>query len=234
MDYVKAFLFMRDDKNWVGKLLIGALMSFLSFLILPIFIVYGYGLAITRNVMRAEPLPMPEWNDWGKLLTEGVVLWLIQLVWAIPFVIVSFFAVIPVAISTAALDGTGSGGDAAIAGASILTLCLMFALGLLAALVVPPATILYARDGTFGAAFNVKEIIAIIREWWVQIIASWIAIFLASMVFAAILGLSVITICGPFILMFIGPVWLNFATSHLYGQIGFLHGGADFSGKFEL
>ena len=38
MDVNKAFRFMFDDKQWISKLLIGAVMSVLSFLIIPAFI----------------------------------------------------------------------------------------------------------------------------------------------------------------------------------------------------
>ena len=106
-------------------------------------------------------------------------------------------------------------------------------LGLLALLLVPPATILFARDRTFGAAFNVKEIIAIIREHWQQIIGSMVALIVAVMLLSIVLSVSAITICGPFILVFVGTVWLQFGQSHLYGQIGAFYEGKAYAGKFD-
>ncbi|MCO5199691.1 MAG: DUF4013 domain-containing protein [Anaerolineae bacterium] len=233
MDYVKAFTFIRDDKNWIGKLLIGGVMVLLGFLIIPTFFLYGYGIAITRNIMHGQDEPMPEWNDWGHLLTDGVLIWLIQLIWAIPFVIVGSLTMVPVIGTAIAADNSVNDLSGLVAGASLLSLCLMFALAILALLLIPPATILFARDRTFGAAFNIQEIITIIREHWQQIIGSMIALILAALVFSVIFGLTLITICIPIILAFVGPVWLQFGQSHLYGQIGALYEGSAYAGKFD-
>jgi hypothetical protein len=232
MDYVKAYMFMRDDKNWIGKLVIGALMVVLGFLVIPTFFLYGYGLAITRNVMRGEELPMPEWNDWGKLLTDGILLVIIQVIWAIPVLIVSGISLIPM-IGASILDGGTGDFNGLIAGTSLLSCLVIFVVAIFSMFVIPPATILFARDGNFGSAFKISEIVTMIREYWIQIIVSWISLMIAGLVFATIFGLSVITICGPFILMFVGPVWFQFAQSHLYGQIGFLNEGGVYAGKFE-
>ena len=232
MEYVKAFTFMRDDKNWIGKLVIGALMVVLGFLIIPTFFLYGYGLAITRNVMRGEKLPMPEWNDWGKFLTDGILLIVIQVVWAIPVIIISGISMIPLIGAGIADGGTGNL-NGLIAGTSLLSMLVIFVAAIFTMFAIPPATILFARDGNIGAAFKISEIMSIIREYWVQILLSGIALMVAGMAFAVIFGLSVITICGPFILMFVGPVWFLFAQSHLYGQIGFLNEGGVYAGKFE-
>lgn len=233
MEYVKAFTFIRDDKNWIGKLLIGAVMVMLGFLVIPTFLLYGFGLAIVRNVMNGQDEPMPEWNDWGKLLTDGILLWLIQLIWAIPFVIVGSLTMLPVIGTAIAADSSSTDLSGLVAGASMLSLCLMFVLAILALLLVPPATILFARDGTFAAAFNVKEIIAIIREHWQEIIGSMVALIVAGVAFGLLFGLTFITICIPIILMLVGPVWLQFGQSHLYGQIGALYEGMTYAGKYD-
>jgi hypothetical protein len=233
MDYVKAFVFFREDNNWISKLLIGGLMGLLGFLIIPTFILYGYGLTITRNIIHGEKNLMPEWDDWGQLLTDGVLLWLIQMIWALPFVIVGLFTVVPAIIGMVIV---GESGDMGVLFGSLgimLTCGLLLVLGVLAALVIPPATILFAREGNFGAAFNIREIIEIMREQWVQIIVSMLILFAAGLAFAVVFAVTSWTIIVPIFLGFIGPVWFQFAQSHLYGQIGFLQEGSAFAGKFD-
>ena len=41
MEYGKAITFLNEDEKWVSKLLIGAVMAYLGFLIIPVFILSG-------------------------------------------------------------------------------------------------------------------------------------------------------------------------------------------------
>ena len=82
MDVNKAFRFMFDDKQWISKLLIGAVMSVLSFLIIPAFILQGYLVKIVRQVMDGNDSELPEWMDYGKLVRDGFFVTIGQLIWA--------------------------------------------------------------------------------------------------------------------------------------------------------
>lgn len=50
MDISKAFSYVFKDEQWAGKIGIGALISLLSFLIIPIPLLSGWMVGITRNV----------------------------------------------------------------------------------------------------------------------------------------------------------------------------------------
>lgn len=63
MDINQAFRFVFDDERWTNKILIGVLMSLLSFLILPAFILSGWVLQIVRNAMSGVKQPLAEWDD---------------------------------------------------------------------------------------------------------------------------------------------------------------------------
>ena len=45
MDINKAVTFVFKDERWIVKILLGAVMVFFSFLIIPIFFLYGYMIA---------------------------------------------------------------------------------------------------------------------------------------------------------------------------------------------
>ena len=72
MDINRALTFVTDDDRWISKLLIGTVIIFFSFLIIPLFFFYGYIIQIVRNVMAGEKNPLPEWTDWGKLFKDGL------------------------------------------------------------------------------------------------------------------------------------------------------------------
>ena len=62
MDIAKAFTFVTEDERWVGKIGIAALITLLSFLIIPIPLLVGYMVGVVRNVKDGVVNPMPEWD----------------------------------------------------------------------------------------------------------------------------------------------------------------------------
>jgi hypothetical protein len=64
-----------QDPNWVVKIVIGTaslLLGCFLFLI-PIFALSGFKLRIARQQRRAPgATPMPEWDDWGTLIVDGL------------------------------------------------------------------------------------------------------------------------------------------------------------------
>ena len=92
MDIGKAFSFVTEDERWVSKLGIGALIAFFSFLIIPIPLLWGYMVGVARNVKDGVPDPMPEWDDWGRLYKDGLAIIVAQLVYTLPFWLLSCVA----------------------------------------------------------------------------------------------------------------------------------------------
>ena len=85
MDIAKSFTYVFDDEQWVSKVGMGALVSLLSFLIIPIPLLTGWLVGITRNVMNGEKHPMPAWDDLGTLFRDGLSLLVASLVYTLPF-----------------------------------------------------------------------------------------------------------------------------------------------------
>ena len=73
MDVNKAFTFVFDDERWITKVLIGSVLLFFSFLIVPVFFFAGYMIQIVRTVMDGLEDPLPEWEEWGRLFKDGLV-----------------------------------------------------------------------------------------------------------------------------------------------------------------
>lgn len=87
MDINKAVRYVTEDKTWLSKLLIGVLMSVLSFLIVPALILQGYVVKIIRRVMSGQWDGLPEWDDWGKLLRDGFFVTVAEIVYTLPFIL---------------------------------------------------------------------------------------------------------------------------------------------------
>jgi hypothetical protein len=105
------FRFPFDDERWVGKAAVGIAMGLLGFLIFPLLFLTGFGLRVMRRVIQGEPLTLPDWDDWGGLLTDGVRAWVVGLVYGLPAMILACCAFGAWAAGFVALMG-GATGDA--------------------------------------------------------------------------------------------------------------------------
>src|SRR3712207_520677 len=119
MNVGRAFTFVFGDPRWPMKVLIGA-----ALVLVPIvgwLAVAGYGMRITRQVAHRRDLPLPDWDDWGDLLGDGLR-WLgVALAWLVILLLVlcPFFFLI------ASLGSTGNAGWLLL-----LTLAVSFAVSL--------------------------------------------------------------------------------------------------------
>ncbi len=140
--------------DWVGRIVIGGVLGFLSVLVLPGIVVLGYLVRVLETTVSGADVP-PEFIDWGDLLVTGIVGTLIALAYTVLPVVVYAVAVLVV-------FGTGGaiGGDA---GAFVGVVGVLMALGFLPVLLlvyyaVPAALTAYAVSGDVGAAFDVARL----------------------------------------------------------------------------
>ena len=223
MDVNKAFRFMFDDKQWISKLLIGAVMSVLSFLIIPAFILQGYLVKIVRQVMDGNDSELPEWMDYGKLLRDGFFVTIGQLIWALPFILLMLIVGLVTGGLGSVADSSGDMVAAATTGAGLLVACLVL-LTVIAFLFLTPALLIqYAREDEFGALFRFSEIFDIIRDHMADILIAFLVSVVAVLAISVVTGIVAIVPClgwiaAALIGLAMGP-YIQFVTGHLYGQI---------------
>ena len=232
MDVANAFTYVTEDERWMGKLGLGALISLVSFLILPAFLLYGYTVDITRNVMNGEKRPLPEWEDLGTLFKDGLSMFVAGIVYTLPFWLL-------VCIAFAATIGFGGLGEAteisedAVAAGVLATYGLVGCLALLFMLafffISPAIVIQYVREGDLGACFRFGEVLSIVRDNVGDILIAGLAPFAASFVLSILFGvLSIIPCLGWIASILLGIAlgpYLTAVTGHLYGQIAGKIGG---------
>lgn len=223
MDFGRAFTFVRDDPRWTTKIGIGAVVMLLSiiFLGIPSILLIGYQLAVTRQVMEGKDLPLPEWEDWGKLFRDGLYVAIAILVYTLPL-----WLLFCIGFGVTFLPALGGGNEdvaGAFAGVAVLTwvvlFCLIFIVGMGLAIVVPGLYIQYIRTNEFGALFRIGEVFGIVRDNIADILLAMVAIIAVNFVIQTVASVLSWTICIPFIIFLAGPVWINISTGHLYGQI---------------
>jgi len=176
MDIGSSFSYMFQDKDWIKKILIGGVVGFV-----PIvnFAAIGYVIQIIRNVRAGQPLPLPEWDQFGQYFKDGLWIFLIFLVWAIPIIVVSCLY----GIGAAAL-GQNEDMASAVGLISACFWCVMVLWGLVIAAVSPAIMIRYAEIGEFMAGFRFSEIFEVITSnvgnYIIVIILIWVAGLIAS------------------------------------------------------
>lgn len=221
MDINKALTFPTEDERWVTKLAIGAILFILSFLIIPMFFIYGYMIQLIRNVMAGIEKPLPEWQDWGKLFMDGLNLFIAGLVYTLPIWLLmccSFAFIIP----SANMEGDAAEIMAGIGGLGILVMsCVVFIFAIALMVIGPAIAIQYAREGTLGACFRFSEVIAIARENIGDILIALVVVFAISFVLSLV---AIIPLIGWIILLAVN-MYVIFITGHMYGQIGAKAGG---------
>lgn len=215
----KALEFPRTDEDWLQTVLIGGVLSVLGFLVIPVIIVNGYLLRVLRAGVEGDPTP-PRFEDWGDLLVDGILLWIIQFVYiGIPAflmaLVVGSFAVIATVTTSTGADPSGS----AVAAGGIVTLLALLAVGLLllvATYLLPAALANFARTGEFTAAFHLRTVAR--AAFSVDYLVAVVLVIAVSIVLGFIGGLLVLILVGIFVLFY-----LQMVVYHLFGQ-GFAAG----------
>jgi hypothetical protein len=87
MDVGNAFVYMREDKDWVNKFVVASVLALTFIGLIPLT---GWLIEITHRVIKKEPQPIPDWSDFGEYTLSGLKLILLTLVWGLPMGIIYF------------------------------------------------------------------------------------------------------------------------------------------------
>lgn len=202
-----ALSFPRSGDDWIPTLLIGGVLTVLSFLVIPAFILQGYFVRVLRAAATGQT-DSPSFTDWGGLLVDGLKLFVVNLAYSIVLVIPYFGLFF--------LIGFGSDGGA---GTGILVLALglvVFVLALVVSYFVPAASANFALEGDFGAAFDFGTIksAALTSDYAMAWLLALVVGFVGGAVGAALSFLLV----GIFVLFYV-----QVAVYYLFGR-GFAKG----------
>jgi hypothetical protein len=216
MDIGKAFAFVFEDEAWITKILIaaailllGVLFSWLLMipLILALALLGGYSVEITRRVLRGQLDGLPEWDDWGTLLAEGLKVMVIAIVYALPLIILGICLGVP----SGFLSDSGDAGAAVGGLLGFLLSCFAFLYAIAMSIVLPAAIAFYAAEDDLGAAFRFGDVFGLVRDNLGTYLITWVMSWVANLI-----GEAGSLVCG--IGWFLTFPYGVMVTGHLYGQ----------------
>ncbi len=230
MDFGKAFTYPTEDTNWLTKIGLGTLLQVAAFLLLPIPLLLGYQVAISRNVMNGEKQPLPDWNDMNRFFMDGLYLLIARFVYTLPF---TLLLCVGVGVTFLPLLGGSNEDLTAVLGgvtavAAILLSCLAILLSLVLLFITPAIDIQYIRTNNVRACFHFGEVLGISRAHAVDILLMGAVILGAYMVVGVVVSILYATICGFVVaipLSYVAQMYLRAAYAHLVGQIGLKNAG---------
>jgi hypothetical protein len=136
----------------------------------------------TMNIYRGTK-PAPEVDGWAKLFVDGILLFIVSIIYAIPIIILEFL--IAGTAFASQIGGNPTTMMAGLAGAGILAVILII-VAIIIGLISPIGIIRFARTGNFGEAFNFGEILATIKK------IGWLSYILALIIVAIVVGIPVL------------------------------------------
>lgn len=169
-----------ESEDWVKTIILGGVFLFLSFLIIPMFLVYGYLVRAIRESLEDASEP-PVFEDWGDIFVEGLQAWIIGLIYMLIPLIVMF-----VTVGTAVLTfATGTEAGAAAGFGSLffgfgITLILVLVFGYVGV----AGIVNFAKEERFGAAFDFSTLQEVIfnREYAIAFLVAVVVFIVASLV----------------------------------------------------
>jgi hypothetical protein len=225
MDIGKSFTYMFEDPEWLRKLAIGTVVVLIGLVLLvgligiiPLLVVAGYSLVVTRNVLDGHQYPLPEWDDWGQLFMRGVKLAVVYLVWSLPLIIVA----IPTGIGSSLMNSSHNGTANALGGLfTVCGGCFGFLWGLVLALFSPALYVRLAQTNDIAAGFDFPRLWAFTRNNLANVIIALLVMIVVGLVasIAAFAGIIALVI-GLLVTVPFASLWQTLVQAHLFGQVG--------------
>ncbi len=229
------FTFPFKDEEWKTKLAVGSLISLLTlpFLIITPIFLNGYAIRIMRRIIHegGEPF-LPEWDDWGNLLQDGLKLSIITYVTMIPTLL--FALGNGALVFGMALLSSGEVSPELFRGLEDLTWIfpagflfitgingLGFVLLIGVSLITPPILGHVVATDKLGAALQVREWWPIFRANLFGYLMAYLLIYILSMIFTFVLQgiyMTLVLCCLLPVIMGVYSFYLNLISSTLYAQ----------------
>jgi hypothetical protein len=214
MDFTRALIFPFDDDEWLNKLGLAVLIQFIP--IVGSIALLGWSYEISRRVKQSDPVPLPDWQDFGGKLGQGFGLFIAGLVYQLPVIVyiclISAAWLIPVSVS----EGTQGGSNVMVGGAVAFIICgscIAVLYAIVAYMVYQAGYIRYLDQPELSTFFQFGENFAFLREYLGEFgqFALYMLLFgaLASAVSSITLGLAGL-VSSPFSMTY---------TGHLLGQL---------------
>ncbi len=223
MNIEKGFKFVFQEKNWLGKIVVGGLMILFSFLIIPLLIYYGYLVEVTKRTVKGEEQILPEWDNIGHKIALGFKLAVIIIVYLLPFLILIGLSIpftdfefdnmrsreivllIPMLVSNFLFRGEFTGISLLFFFSSLIYIVLFI-------LILPFIVGKFSENESINDAFAISDILSMFRDNF----GDAVVIFLLT-VFLQLLASLGIVLC--FVGILLTGFWASVVQYYLYGEL---------------
>lgn len=223
----RALAFVFRDKKWGTKILVAGLLTLLNGVIpiIPALLLLGYEARVMRRIAVEDgEAALPEWNDWGDMLIDGLRLLGINILYYLPGVVFIIIGYIAVLISA----GRGNWEASSSAAGPVIAMVVMwFLMGIGTLLIMAalffsgPAMVHAIAKKRFGAAFEFSSWWKVLRANWGGFFLAFILIFGLSQLMSGVLAITIFTVCliclAPIIIIAVG-IYTRLVTAALYGM----------------
>ena len=160
---------------------------------------------------------------------QGLILVIAGLIYALPIILLSMLALIPLSIGADSVDSDTA--TALLSGTGGLLLCCITLYSLLLSFFLPAVQVNYSRKETFASCFAIGEIIKLVTANVGNYFIAWLAYLAFAIVVGVIVSvvatvLAIIPCIGWIIAIVISalasPI-IGVVYGHLFGQIGAQH-----------
>jgi hypothetical protein len=236
VDIGRSFSYQFEDKQWLSKLGICAVVLFVPILN---FAASGYLIGIMRNVMERSAEPLPNWDDLEKKFIDGLIIVVARLIYLLPFIII--FIPIGVIVFSALASGNHNFQDISklIAGVgSVLFYCLLCVImiyGMALSIIFPAIEVIFSRERTFASCFKFRETFDLISRNPGPFLTAWGVFVAAALVYGFAIGTVNVVIgwipCFGWIASLVisagSAIYLLTVNAYLFGQFGATAFGKD-------
>ncbi|MFC6973525.1 DUF4013 domain-containing protein [Halomicroarcula sp. GCM10025709] len=197
--FTEALNYPRESDDVLKTVLIGGLLLFFSFLLVPLFVVVGYVLRVLRSVMDGDE-ELPVFDEWGELAIDGLKASIIGFVYSLVPTLIAIVAVFGGILSLGLGNGSAGSGLVASLIALVATLAIVV-VSLAIAYVLPAALVAYARTDSMSAAFSLGEIrrMAFSRTYATGWAVAFGISFLGGIVVGALNAIVIGVVLAPFV-----------------------------------
>lgn len=192
VDYVES---VKRPFTDIGKLVLGIVIS-----IIPIvnFMFSGYLLNVAKSAMKKD-MELPKWENWGTLFVEGLLAFVIGIIYMLPVVVILGGLLLVGGLSVPGLIAGGMLGMAGVMAGLGMYIVVLVIVGLVLGFLSTVALLTYAETRDFSSAFAFRDIIK--KAFTGTYIVGFIITMVIVGVIAFIIGL--IPFIGQFLSTFI-------------------------------
>jgi len=216
MDYVGSVTYVAQDKDWLKKIGMGALMALLSIVLVGSWALTGWAMEAFRRVARGAEEKLPDWDDFVGYIGQGLKFFVVTLVWSLPMIVI----IAVLAGIAAAAAATVRSGEAAMMGVTLIIWLVAIVYSLAVSFLGIGAFVIIAQTGDLGQALNPMNAWNVLNRDLGKWIVSGLVLLLGSFVLSSIGSL----LCG--VGAFIATPWIYAMSGNLLGQT-FIELGAE-------